>query len=104
MIGPDQEGVSSCRVLHNGLGGPIMSEQSSDMLLFDKLEMITPPQRPIDLVEEWRPVIGYELLYEVSNIGRVRSLRAGILMKLDIRKRTGYAHVGITKDNVQKRP
>ena len=28
----------------------------------------------IDIIEEWRPVVGYEGLYEVSNIGRVRSL------------------------------
>ena len=26
------------------------------------------------MIEEWRPVVGYEGLYEVSNIGRVRSL------------------------------
>lgn len=26
-------------------------------------------------IEEWRPVVGYEELYEVSNLGRVRSLR-----------------------------
>ena len=24
--------------------------------------------------EEWRPVVGYEGLYEVSNMGRVKSL------------------------------
>ena len=28
----------------------------------------------IDIIEEWRPVVGYEGLYEVSNTGRVRSL------------------------------
>jgi hypothetical protein len=27
-----------------------------------------------DLIEQWRPVIGYELTYEVSSHGRVRSL------------------------------
>ena len=27
-----------------------------------------------ELVEEWRPVVGYEGLYEVSNLGEVRSL------------------------------
>ena len=26
------------------------------------------------MIEEWRPVVGYEGLYEVSNTGRVRSL------------------------------
>lgn len=27
------------------------------------------------MTEEWRPIAGYEGLYEVSNIGRIRSLR-----------------------------
>ena len=27
----------------------------------------------IDIIEEWRPVVGYEGLYEVSSYGRVRS-------------------------------
>ena len=27
-----------------------------------------------DMTEEWKPVVGYEGLYEVSNLGRVRSL------------------------------
>lgn len=32
------------------------------------------PQFTPDEIEEWRPVVGYEGLYEVSSIGRVRSL------------------------------
>lgn len=33
------------------------------------------------LAEEWRPVVGWEGLYEVSNIGRVRSLGRTVRMK-----------------------
>ena len=37
---------------------------------------------PIDLdAEVWRPIPGYEGLYEVSNIGRVKSLERTITMK-----------------------
>lgn len=28
----------------------------------------------MSMIEEWRPVVGYEGLYDVSNLGRVRSL------------------------------
>lgn len=38
--------------------------------------------------EEWRPVIGYEGAYEVSNHGRVRSLDRIITTKAGVRKRT----------------
>lgn len=31
--------------------------------------------------EEWRPVVGYEVLYEVSNLGQVKSLDKVILRK-----------------------
>lgn len=49
--------------------------------------------------EEWRPVKGYEGLYEVSNMGRVRSLYYG---KSRILKQGvdchGYMHVCLSKD------
>lgn len=32
------------------------------------------PEQHVNEVEEWRPVVGYEGLYEVSSHGRVRSL------------------------------
>jgi hypothetical protein len=35
--------------------------------------------------EEWKPVSGYEGLYEVSNFGRVRSLKTGIMLRLNNR-------------------
>lgn len=31
--------------------------------------------------EDWKPVVGYEGRYEVSSMGRVRSLRSGIVMR-----------------------
>ena len=58
--------------------------------------------------EEWRSIDGYEGLYEVSNLGRVRSLDRyesngngirlfrGILLKPQ-KTRKGYLHVGLNK-------
>lgn len=40
--------------------------------------------------ETWLPVIGYESYYEVSDLGRVRSLRRGIIMKPSYSNTGGY--------------
>lgn len=57
--------------------------------------------------ENWRPVVGYERLYEVSDLGRIRSLdridaagrfRPGRIRRLNIvRPRNGvrYAHIAL---------
>lgn len=65
-------------------------------------------------IEYWRPVVGYEGLYEVSNKGRVRSLdryikdrngnythflKGRILSQATIRK--GYKQVQLSKDGTQ---
>lgn len=49
--------------------------------------------------EEWRPVKGYEGRYEVSNMGRVKSLYASkdIILKQPIHP-DGYARVSFSKD------
>ena len=47
--------------------------------------------------EKWRPVVGYEGLYEVSDCGRVKSLRRGIIMKLQ-KNQDGYPTVGLSRD------
>ena len=64
--------------------------------------------------EEWRPVVGYEGLYEVSNLGRVKSLdrvvNCGIknhtkrtilskILSINADKKTGYVKVTFTKNN-----
>lgn len=43
---------------------------------------------------EWRPVVGWEGLYEVSNIGQVRSVRTGLPLKSKLDK-YGYPHLGL---------
>lgn len=62
--------------------------------------------------EEWRDIAGYEGLYQVSNLGRVRSLtrdvfngkvffkKSGKLMRITVSKNR-YCRVTLTKDAVQ---
>ena len=67
-------------------------------------------------MEEWRPVVGYEGLYEVSNMGRVKSLertaRCGLnggcyrtvperILKLN-KDSNGYLQVNLCKDGKRK--
>ena len=60
--------------------------------------------------EEWRPVVGYEGLYEVSSYGRVRSLdryderncfREGRILKL-YTSRVGYLRVQLSLNSKKK--
>lgn len=53
--------------------------------------------------EIWKPVVGYEGLYEVSNLGRVKSLpkyhqNKERIMSQYINQHNGYAYVGLSKD------
>lgn len=61
--------------------------------------------------EEWKPIIGYEGIYEVSNRGRVRSVdrvdsnshfRPGIIRKTRVDANTGYEYVFLRKDGAAK--
>lgn len=51
--------------------------------------------------EIWKDVQGFEGLYQISNLGRVKSLRNGRLRRLQINK-WGYEVVILTKDKRQK--
>jgi hypothetical protein len=54
--------------------------------------------------EEWRPVVGYEGRYEVSNLGRVKSLpkaqfKVEKILKPYINPHNGYSYICLIKDN-----
>ena len=49
-------------------------------------------------MEIWKAIRGFEGLYEVSNLGRVR--RDGRVLKPHYRKRDGYAEVTLSKNNI----
>lgn len=61
-------------------------------------------------LEEWKPVIGYKGLYEVSNFGRVKSLfykrvkcnEHKILKLTNMKKSDGYAHVYLYKNGIKQ--
>lgn len=56
--------------------------------------------------EEWRDIEGYEGLYQISNLGRVKSLGNTMLRKEKILKpnkhNCGYYRVELSKNNKQK--
>ena len=52
-------------------------------------------------IEYWRPIPGYEE-YEVSNLGRVRSLKFGKMKILKQYEVNGYLRVSLYKDRKQK--
>jgi hypothetical protein len=52
-------------------------------------------------MEEWRDVVGYEGLYQVSNTGKIFSLYKNKLMKHKLDK-AGYCVIGLTKNEKQK--
>ena len=50
-----------------------------------------------DKVEEWKPVKGYEGLYEVSSWGRVKSKKRDVVLKTQMDKK-GYIRCSLQKD------
>lgn len=53
--------------------------------------------------ERWKPIFGYDGMYEVSDLGRVRSLKFGKTRVLSEQKHTdGYLLVALCKDGKRK--
>ena len=52
-------------------------------------------------MEIWKPVKDYEGLYEVSSLGRVKSLRRNKIMNVFL-DRMNYIIVGLRKDSIKK--
>lgn len=54
--------------------------------------------------EQWRDIAGYEGMYQVSDLGRVRSLKYGKVRVMSEKKdKNGYLSVMLSKNNNQKR-
>ena len=57
--------------------------------------------------EEWKDIVDYEGLYQVSNLGRVKSLNykqthKQLLLKPTIKKKTGYCQISLSKNGKKK--
>lgn len=52
------------------------------------------------MMEHWKDVAGYEGLYQVSDLGRVKSLRSGKIMSLSFSRKTGYKSVILYRDGM----
>lgn len=54
------------------------------------------------ILERWRPVVGWEDLYAVSDRGRVQSLRKQIILSLQRRDEDGYLFVTLCRNGVKR--
>ncbi len=61
------------------------------------------------LEERWKPVVGYEGLYDVSSQGRIRRasptsrVPKGFILKPNYNKRKGYVYIDLCKKGVSKK-
>lgn len=49
-------------------------------------------------MEEWRDVKGFEGLYQVSNLGRVKGLKSGVILSTKRKDGNGYPQSSLWKD------
>lgn len=53
------------------------------------------------MTEIWKPVVGYESQYQVSNLGNVKSLNKGILMSPSTTP-NGYSIINLSNNGRRK--
>lgn len=53
--------------------------------------------------EEWKDIEGYENEYQVSNLGRVKSLKSNIIMKQNLNKKYNRYSIMLWKNGKSKR-
>lgn len=54
------------------------------------------------MIEIWKPIIGYEGLYEVSNFGRIKSIKTNKIMKYSKNKK-GYCRISLYSKNAKRK-
>lgn len=54
-------------------------------------------------MEIWKDIKAYEGLYQISNMGNVKSIKSGLVMKQS-QKRNGYMNIALFKDGKYKYP
>ena len=62
---------------------------------------VTELKEVLEKPEKWLPVKGYEGRYEISDLGRVRSLSDGGILRPAVNN-NGYSHLTLSKDGKRK--
>lgn len=53
-------------------------------------------------MEVWKPIVGYEDRYEISSLGRVKSLRKNGLIMSPCKEKDGYYRINLKINKTQK--
>lgn len=87
-----------------------LSSNGEDLLIMKNNEMVTHSVKLSDLEEwedvpeeEWRDVLGFEELYQVSNLGKVRTIKKGEAEMAQQENRNGYMTVHLRNKGVERR-
>lgn len=86
-----------------------MSKQNLDMTFGKQKKPATFSLEEEDANENWQPILGFEGLYAISDLGRVRRLAAGTnsyagkILAPIINRKTGYPYVKLCKQGKTKK-